>query len=582
VKEEKPKRSWSAYIGVGLIVVSYAAALVNVFRIEKEQTWTDKKVIRLCHWQLETGFRESFNWVIKEYEKIHPDVKVIQLPIAAPVYKQFLVTQLVGGTAPDIIEVGQLGDATDQSKVSRYFYGLAEYLTQPNPYNANNEMKDVPWVHTFKHELEWNWDASNLDYFSIGITGVSARLVYNKTLTKKITGKESPPQNFREFLAFCKQVKHYSDSTGTKIYPIASARYQYEDLANRFSSALSPTFGNDVYDRECDAAADPIEQLMAWLEKRYSFDDDRVRACNEVAREILPFMEPGFMAKDRQDAGFSFAQQKSLIITAGSWDMNSMVTQARASGFEVGVMPLPVPDPGDPVYGKYASGAGGEGKDFNMPMGVCRFSPHPDVAIDFLRFYSSKEISEGFCKRCGWMCSVRGTHDTDFIQGFEPNYVGYSFAGEGLRFGNETEILRNQLKWDFNLGKISFDDFIKDYNGKFLPIAMKDINSYMEFSRNSFPSAAQMLSNLSLRLKFAADQKEKSRLKARLANAAESYASFRVGIQDYTHQFLRVLDSTRNERVDAMKKELQCKIFIDEFSNVPSQKVTHVSQKNIP
>ena len=582
MSDEKRKLPISSILGIALVAVSYAAALINVLRTEKEQTWTDKKVIRLCHWQLETGFREAFNWAIAEYEKIHPDVKIIQLPISGQVYKQFLITQLVGGTAPDIIEIGQLGDATDQSKVARYFYGLSEYVSQPNLYNADNEMKDVPWIHTFKHELEWNWDGSNLDYFSIGITGVSMRLVYNKTLTKKISGKDSPPQNFREFLDFCNKVKHYSDSIGQKIYPIASARYQYEDLADRFSWALSVPYGYDAYDHNYDASADPIEVLMAWLEKSYSFDSERNRACNQVALEILPYMEPGFMAKDRQDAGFSFAQQKSIIISAGSWDMNSMVAQARESGFEVGVMPLPIPDKTDPVYGKYANGLSSEGKDFNMPMGICRFSRHPDVALDFLRFYSSRKIAEEFCRRCGWMCAIRGTKDIDFIEGFEPNYNGFSFAGEGTKFGNETDILRKQLKWDYNLGKISFDTYINSYSEKFLPIAMKDINSYMEFSRNSFPTAAQTLSNLSLRLKFAADEKERSRLLVRLKNAAESYASFWCGMQDYTYRFLSLLNNVDNERVRAMKKELQCKIFIDEFSHIPNENLTDVGTKNNP
>ena len=164
--DDREKRPWGAYLGFGLVVISYIAALTNVFRTGQEQTWTNKKVIRICHWQLETGFREAFEWVIGEYEKIHPDVKVIQLAIPDKAYQQYIVTQFVGRTAPDIIEAGQLANSSEatNSTIARYFYGLSELVYQPNPYNDGNELKGVPWIHTFKHDLEWNWDAANLDY----------------------------------------------------------------------------------------------------------------------------------------------------------------------------------------------------------------------------------------------------------------------------------------------------------------------------------------------------------------------------------------------------------------------------------
>jgi raffinose/stachyose/melibiose transport system substrate-binding protein len=567
--DDREKRPWGAYLGFGLVVISYIAALTNVFRTGQEQTWTNKKVIRICHWQLETGFREAFDWVIGEYEKIHPDVKVIQLAIPDKAYQQYIVTQFVGRTAPDIIEAGQLANSSEatNSTIARYFYGLSELVYQPNPYNDGNELKGVPWIHTFKHDLEWNWDAANLDYYTIGITGISRRLVYNKTLLKKITGRDVPPSNFRAFLDMCKQVKKYSDSTGQQVYALAAAKYQYEDIVEKLRTSLTVPHGRDTIDRNMDAQGDPgIEPFFGWLEGRFKLDDDRARISNEPARELLPYVEPGFMAKDRQDAAFSFSQKKALMILTASWDMNSMVVQARASGFELGVMEFPIPDGNDPKYGKYAEGVSGEYKDFNMPFGVCKLSRHADVAIDFLRFYSSKEIAEGFCERCGWMCAIRGTKDVDFIEGFEPTYVGYSFLGNPWIIGNETYTLKEQLKWDFYMGKISFDEFVKRYVNQLIPLGAKDLNYNTALYKNGLVPSGQALSSLALRLRYAADEKERDHLRFRLTNAAESYASYWTNLQTTVYQLLMIMNID-NERTRALKKELQYRMFIDQFVN---------------
>ncbi len=566
---EKPI-NWLSYLGIGLVVASYIGAIVNTFTIGKEIVWTNKKVIRICHWQLESGFREAVTGTIAAYEKLHPDVKIIQIPITDKAYRQFLITQLIGGTAPDLIEFGQLGAYGALDNVTaRYFYPLGQYLKQPNEYNVGTNLEGVPWVHTFKHELEYNWDPNNLDYYSIGITGVSQRLAYNKQLMKAITGKETPPQTFREFIAFCKGVQHYADSTKQKIYPIAAARYQFEGIASDLGGALTRTIGLDSIDRNYNADGDPgIEGFTSWVEGKFSFASERAKAASELSKEIVPFLEPGFMARDRQDAAFSFAQQRAVIIPTWSWDMNSQVGQAKESGFDIGIMRFPLPDSTDAVYGKYVEGYAAESKSFDMPFAVCRFSQHPDIAIDFLRFYSSQKVAETFCKKIGWLCTVRGTENIDFMQGFEPSYKGYPNVGSSMTFGNETDNLSFQLRWEYFSGKTTFDSYVNSYSSKFLPVALKDCNSSLMTLRNSLPSAAQTISHLSLLHEISADTAQEAKVLLRLQNSVDGYAGYWASLQAFSYDFMNAMTQD-NERTRAIKNELQYKMFRDDFVNVP-------------
>ncbi|MBD3240249.1 MAG: carbohydrate ABC transporter substrate-binding protein, partial [Chitinivibrionales bacterium] len=137
-------------IGITLVVVAYVGAVWNMIRTKREEEWTDKKVIRICHWQLESGFREGIDHAIKEFEKRFPDVKVVQLPIYERAYKQFVRTQLIGGTAPDLIE---RGDDVCESAVPRYYYPLTKYLYEPNEFNAGTELAETPWISTFRDGL---------------------------------------------------------------------------------------------------------------------------------------------------------------------------------------------------------------------------------------------------------------------------------------------------------------------------------------------------------------------------------------------------------------------------------------------
>jgi raffinose/stachyose/melibiose transport system substrate-binding protein len=68
------------------------------------------------------------------YREKHPNVIIVQDAIPEGTYGQWVSTQLMGGTAPDIMQVGaMLPDNIWLSYYNRYFAPLTRYVNAPNP-----------------------------------------------------------------------------------------------------------------------------------------------------------------------------------------------------------------------------------------------------------------------------------------------------------------------------------------------------------------------------------------------------------------------------------------------------------------
>src|SRR5690606_16302753 len=84
---------------------------------------SDRVTIRIGHWLMHAGMRESFDEAIQNYEKLHPDIHIEQIAVPIRAWSAWVRTQLVGETAPDI--TGQLN--IDEALLSRHFLPLDQY-----------------------------------------------------------------------------------------------------------------------------------------------------------------------------------------------------------------------------------------------------------------------------------------------------------------------------------------------------------------------------------------------------------------------------------------------------------------------
>ncbi len=469
--EERETRRWPSLVALSLVGLAYLLAVVNMVQTRREQDWGDRKVIRMTHWQLESGFREGMERMIQKFEAQNPDVKIIQNPIYEKAYAQFVNTNLVGGTAPDLIEMGMFDVG---ATLGRYFLPLTRYVHQPNEFNAGNKFKDTPWIYTFVDGLAGNWDDRYLEYFAVGLNLHTVRMFYNKDLYREIMGHDRPPATFRELLDVCRRAEEYAVQKGITLHPIACSSYQAGIFRGVFSGCLLSSL-IDRLDRDWNHALALRERFVGYLEGRMPLDDEEIRAGEELVRELSRFYTPGFMATRREDAGFDFVQRRSLIITSGSWDAGSYRSQARDAGFEMGVLDFPIPSADDPVYGRFLDGRASEaGIGVGSNFGICRDSRHPDVALRFLKFITTPENNEEFNHIVKWLPSIRGADVDELVRPFAPNIEGVPQFKQPFSFGYRTLTRENQSYWEYISGRTSYEKFTAQVGERLIEDGMAD------------------------------------------------------------------------------------------------------------
>ena len=217
------------------IVYFWSMGSILAYRQAQVPAGTDV-VLRIGHWQLEPGVREAFNRMADAYRVQHPRVTIVQDAIPEGTYGQWMTTQLMGGTAPDIIEVGMLNYNIILGYHSRYFVPLTTYVNQPNPYNAGTALEGMPWRKTYKDAMRGSYVEELQEYMTVTLAQFGCRIFYNRDLLKRLTGLDAPPHDYRGFLAVCEKIKSQHDARGRPYTPITSSNYHW--VCGRGSCAI--------------------------------------------------------------------------------------------------------------------------------------------------------------------------------------------------------------------------------------------------------------------------------------------------------------------------------------------------------
>lgn len=470
-------RSYFALLVV-FAVFLWSAFVIASFRTQ--QAPPDSIVIRLGHWQLEASVREGIDEMARLYREQHPNVILIQDAIPEGTYGQWVSTQLMGGTAPDILQVGaMLPGNIWLSYYNRYFNPLTRYVNTPNPHNAGTDIADVPLRRTYKDGMKTAYVTEMQEYMSIPLSLFGVRIFYNKDLLLQITGSDVAPLDYREFLAVCQKIRDTKNpATGIPYIPIAGSAYHFGHWDSMMFSPI--TYG--AYRRadfNRDAFVGNDETFVAFKTGLLDFTFPPYACWLKMLREVTDYFQTGYTGLGRDEAVFLFAQQRAVFMTTGTWDARSLEEQAKGQ-FEVGIMDFPIPAHDDPVYGKVVEGRIYESPGSGFQFGITRNSKHPEVALDFLLFLASQKGNEKLNGIIGWIPAIVGTELDPLLQAFEPHLEGI-YGNANFTLGGNTAVAWSQRYSLYQVNQISFDDFARTYTEFYLQEGLKD---YMEQQRD--------------------------------------------------------------------------------------------------
>ncbi len=395
-----------------------------------------QRVLTVAHFSLQSGFRQGFNAVAAAYEKRHPDVSVEVLEVPGAVWSNWLMTKLVGGMAPDLIQIGLPAGGSMSAQaydelLARYFQPFREEMNRPNPYAAGTPHALVPWRQTFVDGLAWppSYSLTNFEIYGVPFTLFANRLAYNRDLMIEITGKDEPPRDFREFLQLCDQTREYQKRTGRVIVPIAAANNTGPALMESFFGSVTQWLRIEI-DPHRQFTLYPTDLLRAAVGGNFDFDQKEIRAGLELAREVGLQCMPGFMQLQRDSAVFHFGQGRALMMLSNPADVSTLREEAT---FPIGVCGVPWPTVTDPVYGRFIMGPLNESQGgLQNSLGIMQSSPHRALAIDFLQFASSPEGASLFARESGLPPAVVVAQVADELEALLPLDGGYP---PGLQLG---------------------------------------------------------------------------------------------------------------------------------------------------
>jgi raffinose/stachyose/melibiose transport system substrate-binding protein len=472
----KSKLPW---VAIGLV---FLWAVFSIVTRQHEKESPDIVTVRIAHWQLEAGAREGLAEAAAEYEKLHPNVRIIQEAIPESTYGQWMSTQLMGGTAPDIVQAGMVDAPLMTAFFTRYLLPLSSYVTQPNPYNAGTDLEGVPLFLTFKDGMRRSFIDETQEFMTIPLALVSLRLFYNKTLLKELTGLDEVPKDYRKFLEVCEKIRSQKQPNGQPYIAIAGSRYHFARWEDSMAKPLTYDALRDI-DFNRDGRFSKDEMFIGFATGKIDFSNPAYRASFKMVDSITKELPSGWSGLGRDEALFNFAQEKAVFTSGGIYEAGGIQEQAQGK-FELGVADFPVPAPSDPDYGKIIQGPRYELPDGNMPMAVTRTSKHPDVAVDFLLFLTSRQQNEKFNKRLKWIPIVVGAKTDPFLKVFEPNLDGVLPAFDATT-GAESFIKWSQLYSLFQIQQLSYEDMADQFSRFWETIGREDFREYIRNRRRA-------------------------------------------------------------------------------------------------
>jgi ABC-type glycerol-3-phosphate transport system substrate-binding protein len=409
--------------GYALLALAYALSAFLVLRQAHRRATTDRVTIRISQWQLETGVREAVDAVIKRYEEINPRVHVVQIAVpGGPLYVSWVLTQIAGGTAPDLVQY-----SLSDPDIPRIFQPITDEVMKPNPYNKGTPLEGVPWRDTFIDGMT-SPDAYNESlhaYYSVALDTHFGRIVYNKPLFRKITGLDEPPADYRGFMAACARIHAYAAGHHLDLVPLGNSHDTNTLQAWLISCAMALKFGRSL-DFEHRISPYPDEIARSFLRGEWTLDDPNVAATFKVLKEYGDLCNPGFWQRERDTAVTDFVSERSVMMVAPSWEATNLLSLCH---FELGVFRYPTPSEKDPEYGRFILAPVSEGGVITgFPIYLNRTTPHRAEAIDFMHFITSQEGSSIFTKVSNWPPATRGVSPSPFAARFKLEFLGYCSA----------------------------------------------------------------------------------------------------------------------------------------------------------
>jgi ABC-type glycerol-3-phosphate transport system substrate-binding protein len=187
------------------------------------------------------------------------------------------------------------------------------------------------------------------------------------------------------------------------------------------------------------------------------------------------------MQLNREQAAFYFAQGRALMFLGFSSDATGI---SRQASFPVRAFRNPPPAPGGTGFGANMIGPNAEGALFTYgTLGIPRSSPHPEVALDFLRFLTSQPEDRKFARISGSLPVIVGIEPEGPARDLMPDGRGFP-PGPTFTLGETGRVFGKNLNLLFG-PKGSSDAFLAALGRELAGSMRADLQNAMRQTRRT-------------------------------------------------------------------------------------------------
>jgi raffinose/stachyose/melibiose transport system substrate-binding protein len=285
--------------------------------------------------------------VAREFEKLHPDTKIQFVEV--PQSREYLVTQLMGEQAPEIMNINVEDVWQDVQK--GWYVPLDGYLEQPNPFVESDAAPGSrEWWDMFRYQAITRGKAApDGKMYCITLDMIETGVFYNKDIFRKV-GVE-PPRDWSEFMRIQERLKQ-AGYMPMLVDQGALADWGVDLVFDQYYRSIRPAL-----DLKGDPRRDTYQKgYLDWDEVAFlngkgffTKEDPRFR---EVFRTLKDWRQ--HFPKDIGSVSMErlFITQKGAMYWSSSFLVNKLARDPNL-GFEWGVFYLP---PITQEYSRWASG----------------------------------------------------------------------------------------------------------------------------------------------------------------------------------------------------------------------------------
>jgi len=287
---------------------------------------------------------QGFKRVVRAFEERYPDTRIEF--VLVPGNREYLVTQLSSGSAPDVLCVNVEDVWVDVQK--DWYIPLDSYLEAPNPFVTEQGDPSLPgaqeWWDLFKYQaISRGKAAPDGNNYCINLDMIETAVFYNKTMFRE-AGVE-PPETWDEFIHVLNVLQDHENPQGEDVIPLLLHLGAFHDWGSDLF------FDQLYYDLlpGIDLVQDPVRE--AYLEGYLDWDeltflnqkgffteqDPRYRELWRIMKELIPYCPRSLTATDFVR---EFVNQRGAMF----WENCSYVYRFHADPnleFEWGVFYLP-------------------------------------------------------------------------------------------------------------------------------------------------------------------------------------------------------------------------------------------------